>query len=272
VKINAATDSSMHRMTDAVGMTNTVPSLPLDLDRYAILLDVDGTIVDIAPTPDAVRAPQSLRRTLRRLLERTGGAIALVSGRPLESLDRIFAPLLLPAVGGHGAEMRPAVDETAHRLPAKLDPALRRQILTIAKVGPGVMVEDKGYSMALHYRTAPEHEDAIKGAIAAIRGRLPSGLIEVLPGKSVIEVKAAGFNKGTALRELMRYPNFAGRRPIFIGDDTTDEAAFAVMPEFRGVPICVGCEVAGIPNRFETPGDVRRWLARVANDDGADSR
>jgi trehalose 6-phosphate phosphatase len=253
-------------------MANSIPLLPLNLREFAILLDVDGTILDIAPTPDAVRATASLRQTLARLLERTAGAIALVSGRSLDSLDRIFAPLRMPAIGGHGAEMRPAADQAAHRLPAALDDALRLRISAIAKAASGILVEDKGYAVALHYRQAPAQEDAIKSAIAAIRDALPPGSIEVLPGKSVVEVKAAGFDKGTALRELMTYRNFAGRRPIFIGDDTTDEAAFAAMPEFRGVPVSVGRDVPGVTSSFDTPGDVRRWLRRVANGGGMDGK
>jgi trehalose 6-phosphate phosphatase len=251
-------------------MANTVPSVPVNLLDIAILLDVDGTILDIAPTPDEVHASASLCRTLARLLERTAGGIALVSGRPIDSLDRIFAPLRLPAIGGHGAEMRPSADAAVRRLSASLDGALRRRISAIAAAGSAILVEDKGYAMALHYRQAPAQEDTIKSAVAAIRRDLPPGSIEVLPGKAVVEVKVAGFDKGTALRELMTYPNFAGRRPIFIGDDTTDEAAFAAMPEFSGVPISVGREVAGVITCFDNPSDVRRWLQRVANGGGMD--
>jgi len=253
-------------------MASTIPSLPMNLLDFAILLDVDGTIVDIAPTPDQVRAPASLRRTLARLLERSGGAVALVSGRPIESIDRIFAPLRLPAIGGHGAEMRPAADEEVRRQAASLDAALRRRIAAIAEIDPAILVEDKGYAMALHYRQAPAREGAIKEAVAAIRRDLPPGSIEVLPGKSVVEVKVAGFDKGTALRELMTYPSFAGRRPIFVGDDTTDETGFAAMPDFRGVPISVGREVPGVTNGFANPSDVRRWLQRVADGGELDGR
>jgi trehalose 6-phosphate phosphatase len=253
-------------------MANTVPLLPINLHEVAILLDVDGTILDIAATPDKVMASGSLRRTLARLLELTGGATALVSGRPLDSLDRIFAPLRLPSIGGHGAEMRPSVAEEIRRLPKTLDRNLKRRLAAIAATAPGVLVEDKGYAIALHYRQAPEQEGAVKDAVAAISAGLPPGLIEVLPGKAVIEVKPAGFDKGSALRELMAYPTFAGRCPIFIGDDTTDETAFAVMPEFHGLPISVGRAVPGVTNQFDTPRDVRRWLRRIADGDGMDGK
>src|SRR5262249_31488951 len=117
-------------------------------------------------------------------------------------------------------------------------------------------------------RLAPEQGPVIRDAVAAIRSQLPPGIIEVLPGKAVFEVKPAGFTKGTALRALMTYPAFAGRRPIFIGDDTTDETAFAAMPELHGLPISVGRAVPGVANRFETPRDVRDWLEKISNGAG----
>jgi trehalose 6-phosphate phosphatase len=233
-----------------------------DLNHIAILLDVDGTILDIAATPTSVAVPASLRRTLSVLSERVGGALALVSGRPLPDLDSIFAPLRLPAIGGHGAEFRldgGGIERCAQPLEAEL----KRELKAIAARHPGVIVEDKGYSVALHYRKVPAqglgvvHE--VKRACAASRS------CELLAGKAVIEVKAKGFDKGTAVRALMAHPPFRGRVPIFIGDDRTDEAAFAVLPEFSGKAISVGRKVAGVADRFETPADVRRWLERLSD-------
>ncbi len=126
-----------------------------------------------------------------------------------------------------------------------------------------MIVEDKDYSVAIHYRQAPHLGRAVRDEVTAICARFPSSAIEILPGKSVLEVKQPSFNKGTAVRMLMHEPPFAGRRPIFIGDDITDEAAFAVMPEFEGVAFSVEREVQGIAGMFETPGDVRRWLAEM---------
>jgi trehalose 6-phosphate phosphatase len=250
-------------------MANIAPALPIDLTKTAILLDVDGTILDIAPRPGDVHAPANLRATLARLVERTSGATALVSGRSIGDLDRIFAPVRLPAIGGHGAELRPSGREQARRSPrAELSSELKRLLHAIGDARPGIIVEDKGYAVALHYRLAPEQEPVIRDAVAAIRSQLPPDIIEVIPGKAVFEVKPAGFNKGTALRELMAFPAFAGRRPIFIGDDTTDETAFAAMPEFHGVPISVGRAVTGVSNRFETPRDVRDWLEKISNGAG----
>jgi trehalose 6-phosphate phosphatase len=126
-----------------------------------------------------------------------------------------------------------------------------------------VIVEDKGYSVALHHRLAPEFKDELREAVAAICGA-ESRELEVLPGKAVIEIKWLAFNKGTAVRELMRHPPFRGRRPIFVGDDVTDESAFRVLPEYHGLGYSVGRRMPSLAGRFGTPADVRRWLSRMA--------
>ncbi|MEA2975266.1 MAG: trehalose 6-phosphate phosphatase [Alphaproteobacteria bacterium] len=240
----------------------------LDIRQVAILLDIDGTLLDIAPTPHDVRVPTTLRRTLAKLQTSTDGALALVSGRSLRDIDLLFSPLLLSAVGGHGAEIRLLPDGPGHQQQAlPLDNKLRRRFAAIAEPGDGIIVEDKGYSLALHYRLAPEKQRAIEDAVAAICADLPMAFVEVLPGKAVLEIKKVGFNKGSAIQYLMSHPPFAGRRPIFVGDDKTDDAAFAVLPEFDGIAISVGRMVPGVTQRFETPTDVRRWLERLTKDD-----
>jgi trehalose 6-phosphate phosphatase len=125
-------------------------SLTSDLRQCAILLDIDGTILDIAPTPREVWVPPKLRQTLARLQDLTGGALALVSGRLLDDIDLIFAPLQLAAVGGHGAELRPIPSAEPQRRAAWLSPELKRTLATLTQLGPGILVEDKGYSLALH--------------------------------------------------------------------------------------------------------------------------
>lgn len=238
-----------------------------DPQRFAVLLDVDGTILDLAATPHAVVVPEALRHTLVQLLKRTRGALALVSGRPIADLDHIFAPLRLPAVGGHGAEIRPGAHDTSYEQQAStLDPGLKLQLKDIATRYPDVAFEDKGYSLAVHYRLAIEHEIDVVEQVFHVCKAYPIDSYEILTGKAVIEVKARGFDKGTAVRRLMTYPPFTGRTPIFIGDDTTDEAAFAVMPDFDGIPISVGRKVPGIAGRFQSPVEVRRWLERLSNE------
>ncbi len=144
------------------------PPLVSDLRRCAILLDIDGTILDIAPSPRQVWVPTGLRRTLTRLVDLTGGAVALVSGRSINDIDLIFSPLQLAAIGVHGAEMRISGDAEVQTRVAPLSKALKRKLATIAELGPGILVEDKGYSLALHYRLAPEKGPAVLTAIAKI--------------------------------------------------------------------------------------------------------
>jgi trehalose 6-phosphate phosphatase len=248
-------------------MDIVAPSLVPNLQECAILLDVDGTILDLAPTPPEVWVPPSLRHAMTRLLERTGGALALVSGRSLSDLDLLFSPLQLPAIGGHGAEFRPYIGgELDGRRPVPLGAALKRKFAKVAEIGPGILIEDKGYSIGLHYRLAPDLEDVVNEAVARVCAEDPSAPIEILRGKSVLEIKQVGFNKGTAVRELMRHPPFVGRRPIFIGDDVTDESVFEIIAEFDGLAFAVGRMVAGVNGHFEKPEAVRGWLTRIADE------
>jgi trehalose 6-phosphate phosphatase len=245
-----------------------VPPDSLDLSRYAILLDIDGTILDIAPTPHEVQVPDELRRALRRLADRTNGALALVSGRTLDDIDKVFAPLRLPAVGGHGAEIRSSpVAGSYERRAEFLDPELRRSVCNVGSHNSGVIIEDKGFSIAVHYRLAMEKELAVKDAVYAACAAFPSAPFEIMPGKAVIEIKRRGFNKGTGVRELMLHPPFAGRFPLFIGDDTTDEDAFAVLPEYGGMGISVGRVISGTAGKFQAPHDVRQWLEHISQNE-----
>src|SRR5213080_2969128 len=238
-----------------------------DLDQSAILLDIDGTLLDLAPTPREVWVPPGLAKTLNRLLERTSGALALVSGRSLNDIDLIFAPEQFPAVGGHGAEMRISQDNEADDVHAPpMDKELKRRLAAIAKLSPGILLEDKGYSLALHYRLAPHAEKAIFEAVSLIRADLPNAPIEVLPGKFVCEIKHSGFTKATGVRELMTHEPFRGRRPIFIGDDVTDETVFAIMPDMNGLAFSVGRRAIGVNGHFDAPSDVRAFLARLLDD------
>ena len=238
------------------------------LDECAILLDIDGTLLDLAPTPREVWVPPGLARTLNGLLEKTAGALALVSGRSLNDIDLIFAPEQFPAVGGHGAEMRISVDnESVATHAPPMDKELKRRLAAIAKLSPGILLEDKGYSLALHYRLAPHAEKAIYEAIALIRADLPNAPIEVLPGKCVCEIKHSGFNKASGVAELMTHEPFKGRRPVFIGDDVTDESVFAIIPDFGGLAFSVGRHAQGVAGHFDEPRDVREWLAHLVDDE-----
>lgn len=233
----------------------------IDIAASAVLLDVDGTLLDIAPKPDEVRVPPDLLRVLQKLCSMTGGALALVSGRPIADLDRIFAPLRLCCIGGHGAELRLSNQETV-RLAPNLDPVLRHQLAALGEGRPGIVVEDKGYSIALHYRLAPEQEPELRRSTEEICSAYLTGC-EILRGKAVIEIKSTAHNKGLAVRALMKRQPFSARRPIFIGDDVTDEPALAIMPEFEGLGFSVGREIEGVAGIFAGPKDVRNWLDRI---------
>ena len=243
-------------------------SLVPHLSETAVLLDVDGTLLELAPTPREVWVPPGLAKTLHRLHKRTNGALALVSGRSLNDIDLIFAPDQFPAVGGHGAEMRIEADSeamAAHAPP--MDKELKRRLAAIARLSPGILLEDKGYSLALHYRLAPHAEKAIYAAVSLIRADLPNAPIEVLPGKLVCEIKHSGFTKASGVMELMTHEPFKGRRPLFIGDDVTDESVFAIMPDLEGLAFSVGRRARGVAGHFDAPSDVREFLAHLLDDE-----
>jgi trehalose 6-phosphate phosphatase len=238
------------------------------LGDCAFLLDIDGTLLDLAPTPREVWVPPGLVESLSRLRHLTSGALALVSGRSLNDIDLIFAPEVFLAVGGHGAEIRIAIDSqaVATRAPP-MDKELKRRLAAIAKLSPGILLEDKGYSLALHYRLAPHAERAIYEAVALIRSELPEAPVDVLPGKCVCEIKQYGFDKATGVRELMAHEPFRGRQPIFIGDDVTDESVFAIMPDLGGLAFSVGRQTQGAAGYFDEPRSVRAWLACLIDGD-----
>lgn len=235
----------------------------LDPASIALLLDVDGTLIDIGPSPFEVDVPDTLKATLAQLYDVSGGALALVSGRPIRDLDVLFAPLRLPSVGGHGAEMRMA-DGTAVLRTDDLPGGLRRHLIGAATPGSGIEYEDKGYSVALHYRKAPQHEERLRAHVTASQAAFPAIDTEVLPGKAMFEVKRPNINKGDGVRGVMARAPFAGRTPVFIGDDLTDAAAFAAIAEFGGHGFSVGCRFDNVAGMFATPEQVRLALRRMA--------
>lgn len=236
-----------------------------DLNRHAILLDVDGTLLDIAPTPQAVFVPPTLRQSLAAVRERVGGALALVSGRLISDLDTLFTPLRLPAVGGHGAELRPHGEgDTIGQRAYALEEELRQEIVAIAARHEGVLFEDKGSSIALHYRTAPKQGLGLIHDVKHAFAEWNDPSIELLAGKAVLEIKHRGYHKGTGVRELMSLAPFNGRRPIYVGDDKTDEFAFAVMPEFDGIAVSVGRRISWVEHCIDSPAKVRAWLEHLS--------
>jgi trehalose 6-phosphate phosphatase len=232
----------------------------LDIDD-ALFIDFDGTLVDIALNPADVVVPRSLLALLAGLEAGLDGALAIISGRPIKDLDKHLAPLQLAAAGEHGAELRHVSKgkiEQSVLLPAGASDHLQ----ALHKELGGTVLEVKTASAALHYREAPEHESA---AIAGVLNLVAQHAdYEFMPGKMVAEFKPGNINKGIAIAQLAAQEPFAGRRPVFIGDDVTDEAGFAVINELGGLSIRVGTE-APTEAQYGMDGveDVQRWLARL---------
>ena len=239
--------------------------LPHASSGWALFLDVDGSLVDFEPVPEDVRIPPALLQTLERLQQALGGALAIVSGRTLDDLDRLFAPLPLACAGQYGFERRSA-DGTLHGapMPDLADVAqVRRRSFELAAKLPGLRVEDKTVSFALHYREAPALADAVDRAAFAIAAEVP-GRFEVQPGAMVRELKPTQNNKGNAVNLFRREPPFRARRPIFLGDDFADEAAFAVVNAAGGYSVCIGCDRAThASHTLPSPSAARAWLAEL---------
>jgi trehalose 6-phosphate phosphatase len=236
--------------------------LALARSQPALLLDVDGTLLDIAPAPDRVHVPDGLRDTLQRLSVATGGACAFVSGRPIADLDRIFAPLALPSVGGHGAELRVSRDNIVS-LAAPLPDALRHRLVAAA-TAVGALAEDKATSLALHFRHVPDREAHLRKIVEAELTAFPGEHLVLLDGKAMIEVKRSGIDKGKGVTALMAQPPFRGRHPIFIGDDVTDVAVFEILPRLGGTGFSVGRNDPHVAAIFGAPRDVRNALSELA--------
>ncbi len=238
-------------------------------DSWALFLDVDGTLIEIADAPDAVHVDDRIGGLLERLRDRLGGAVALASGRSLDVLDRFFSPLELPAAGLHGLERRSADGSVsrADGAPA-LGPA-RRELARFAAAHPGTLIEDKSATLALHYRRAAGAESAAREVMEKIRTSLGAAY-RVQEGKMVLELKPHRPNKHTVVEDFMEETPFRGRVPVFIGDDITDEEGFAAAQSAGGAGIVVGLEHAGnrMSNARHGLGGVRelhRWLEALCD-------
>jgi len=229
--------------------------------NWALFLDIDGTLLDIAESPEAVRAGRHQLQLLAKLSHAAGGALALISGRPIAGIDKLFAPLKLPAAGQHGVERRDASGRV-HRQNVDAS-SLRRaasRIREFAEQHDGLVFEDKGYSVALHYRRAPRLRGSAEEVVLAAASGL-GGAFEAQNGKMVIELKPAGRNKGMAIREFMFEPPFRGRVPVFIGDDITDEHGFRVVNALKGHSLKVGEGATCARWRVKDAAALRSWFA-----------
>jgi len=227
---------------------------------WAIFLDIDGTLLEHVERPDAIRADAALGKLLVELDAVTGGALALISGRPVAELDTLFAPLRLAVAGQHGIERRDA-RRTVHRHEFPLEP-LRRAASELAEFAArhsGLLLEDKGLSLALHYRLAPEFADVAREAVTRALATLGPEF-EMQSGKLVFEIMPGGRDKGTAIEAFMAETPFAGRLAVFIGDDATDEYGFAIVNRAGGHSIKVGPGASIARWRLSNAAAVRRWL------------
>jgi trehalose 6-phosphate phosphatase len=231
----------------------------------ALFLDVDGTLLELAPTPESVVVSRDTRSLLEDCARSLSGAVALISGRRLADLDRLFAPLCLPAAGVHGLERRqPGGTWVQPELPAGWREALLGPLQAFARRHPGLSLEDKGTALALHYRGAPAEQAAAEAMAEHLlqSSNLPTRLLR---GKMVLEFMPVGSDKGQAIEAFMREPPYRDRTPVFIGDDVTDEAGFEAVNALGGCSLRVG-GLAGSAARHSLD-DVhavhtclRRWL------------
>jgi trehalose 6-phosphate phosphatase len=231
----------------------------------ALFLDVDGTLLDLAPTPELVRVPEGLIPLLQRLHHSLDGAVAIITGRVLGDIDHILRPLRLAGSGVHGAELRIGPDAEIERVKAQLPDDLLIQMRALANAFPGVIVEPKGPGLAVHYRLAPSAEPVV---LAALEDSLQrhAGAFEILRGKKLFEIVPSGLSKGTALAALANLPAFRNRVPIMVGDDIGDEAAFSVAEGMKGFALRVAGEHYGDDRAdFAGPRAVGRWLEQLAH-------
>ena len=233
------------------------PLTGLLTDRSALFLDFDGTLADLAPRPDAVVVPQDLPALLTALHERLNGALALVTGRAQADMERLLGALRLPAAFEHGAVRRPANGPMAVAPSTPLDRCLAAAQGLLAR-HQGLLLEHKRTSLALHFRLAPELEALCVNTLDEAVQSEPG--LQLLRGKAVVEIKSALVNKGTAIRAFINEAPFAGRMPVFAGDDVTDEAGFEAVQSLGGAGIKVGMGDSVALHRLPDPHSLRAWL------------
>jgi len=235
--------------------------LPAPRSDWAYFFDIDGTLVDIAPKPWDVRLERDLLDLILRLFDVSAGAVALISGRSIVDIDSMFHGERLPVAGQHGVERRDSNGRTfLHEFPVERLEAARTRLSEVVARHPGLLLEDKGLSLALHYRTSPALASFAHQVMRTVQAEIGPDYT-VLTGKRIVEIKPGGKDKGQAVDEFMAEEPFTGRLPVFVGDDTTDEYGFAVVNSLGGHSIKVGRGQSIARWRLADVASVREWLA-----------
>lgn len=241
-------------------MSRAASSPPPPRHDWAYFFDIDGTLVEASDTPDTVFVDEALRDRLEQVYATSGGALAVISGRSLADVDRLFEGFHLPAAGQHGVERRSASGQvTNHATVTERLAQVRDQLVAAVAQKPGLWLEDKGMSLALHYRRAPRLASWAHRTARSQLSRLGRDYV-IQTGKRIVELKPAGRDKGAAILEFMHEPPFCGRTPVFVGDDATDEYGFATVNKLRGYSIKVGGGRSVARWRLRDVRAVRRWL------------
>lgn len=239
------------------------PPADFGRDSPALFLDVDGTLVDIRSHPGDVRADAALIELLVDLAGRLDGALSLISGRSISEIDRIFAPARFPSAGSHGAELRLQGEDIVFaqtRFPGDILQRAR----SFAAEHDGLLVEKKSAGLALHYRRAPELETACRELVAGFMHELGPEF-RLIDGKMVLEIAPRNHHKGEAIREMLQHSPFRGRRPVFVGDDVTDEDGFGIVNDLGGLSIRIGQgNETAARYTLDSVVDVHDWLRAVA--------
>lgn len=234
--------------------------LDADATNHALFLDIDGTLIDIAPSPEQVRIPTDLAHLIDDLTTALGGALAILTGRPIVDVDRFLAPLAPVAAGVHGAELRTSRGGEVQLTAEPIDPEVIDAVRDVMQSEPGVFVELKRASIAVHYRLAPDAGARIETALQGVVGSSHDHLI-LCKGRKVLEIMPRHISKGSALEQIAELPAFRGRTPIMIGDDVSDQTAFASAERLGGSGLTVAGEQYGPGEAtFANPTEVREWL------------
>lgn len=242
--------------------------LPGAARNWAYFFDLDGTLVDFADAPSHIVADSALRDMLCALHDSAGGAVAIITGRTIADIDSHFPALRLPTAGQHGLERRDAAGKLSiHLSPAPGFDRARRRLVDEVTRHRGLLLEDKGLSLALHYRQAPRLASYAHRLVHRLQATLGEEYV-IQSGKRVVELKPAGRDKGAAILEFMQETPFQGRLPVFIGDDSTDEFGFATVNRLGGHSVKVGPGATAAVWRLPNVAAVHAWL-RSAGAPGA---